>query len=82
MIHQPLIMGSGITGQASDIEIEAKEMLDTKRKLTAIYERHTGLDHDTLTRAMDRNNYLSAEAAVEMGLADQVVASRKATEKD
>lgn len=82
MIHQPLIMGSGITGQASDIEIEAKEMLDTKRKLTSIYEKHTGLDHEALTHAMDRNNYLSAAAAVEMGLADKVVESRKATEKD
>lgn len=77
MIHQPLIMGGGIQGQASDIEIEAKEMIDTKRKLTDIYVRHTGLDFETLTQAMDRNNYLSGTTAKEMGLVDEVVESRK-----
>lgn len=80
MIHQPLIMGHGIQGQASDIEIEAKEILETKKKLTDIYVRHTGQKFEFLDKAMDRNHYLSAEKAVSMGIADHVVESRKATE--
>ncbi|RME16587.1 MAG: ATP-dependent Clp protease proteolytic subunit [Bdellovibrio sp.] len=82
MIHQPLIMGGGIQGQASDIEIEAREMIEVKKRLTEIYSKHTGIDFDTLTKAMDRNNYLSAEAAQKMHLVDKVVESRKATLKE
>ena len=78
MIHQPLIGGGGISGQASDIEIQAKEMLNTKKQLTEIYVEHTGRDFDTLTDAMDRDNFLSAQQAVDFGLVDKIVESRKA----
>ncbi len=75
MIHQPLIQG--LAGQASDIEIHAKEMLKTKEKLTKIYAKHTGKDFDFLTKAMDRDNFLSSEEAKEFGLIDTVVEYRK-----
>jgi len=77
MIHQPLIGGHGISGQVSDIEIHAKEMVNTKRKLTEIYVKHTGRDFDFLTRAMDRDNYLNADESKEFGLVDHVVEKRK-----
>ncbi len=77
MIHQPHIMGSGISGQVSDIEIQAREMINTKRKLTDIYVKHTGQNFDVLNDAMDRDRYLSAEEAKDFGLADHVVQFRK-----
>ncbi len=80
MIHQPHIMGSGISGQVSDIEIQAREMVNTKRRLTEIYEAHTDKDFDTLWAAMDRDRYMSADEAVEFGLVDHVVKRRKATQ--
>lgn len=82
LIHQPLIAGGGISGQASDIEIHAKEMLKTKKRLTEILVKHTGQDFDVVTRATDRDNYMSAEEAKEFGLVDEVVASRKASKKN
>lgn len=81
MIHQPHIMGGGLSGQVSDIEIHAREMINTKRKLTEIYARHTGLDMDTLTEAMDRDKYMGADEAKEFKLVDSVVQQRKATKK-
>src|SRR5580704_6420891 len=77
MIHQPHIMGGGISGQVSDIEIHAREMINTKRKLTEIYVKHTGKDFESLTAAMDRDKYMSAEDAQEYGLVDKVVEKRK-----
>lgn len=77
MIHQPLIMGSGLQGQASDIEIHAKELIKTKKKLTEIYVKHTGKSFDFLTQEMDRDNFLTAEQAVEYNLVDKVVEFRK-----
>jgi len=79
MIHQPLIGGGGISGQASDIAIHAEEMLKTKKNLTEIYVKHTGKKYDDLEKAMDRDNYLSPEQAKEFKLIDHVVESRKAT---
>lgn len=81
MIHQPHIMGGGITGQVTDIQIHAKEMANTKRKLTEIYVKHTGRNFDLLTQDMERDNYMSAEQAKEYGLVDKVVEHRKATKK-
>jgi ATP-dependent Clp protease, protease subunit len=78
LIHQPLIMGNGLQGQASDIEIHAKEMIKTKTKLNEILVKHTGQKFDTVTRATDRDNYMSAEEAREFGIVDEVVNSRKA----
>jgi len=77
MIHQPLIAGGGLSGQASNIEIHAKEMIKTKNKLTDIYVKHTGRSFDDLTQAMDRDNFMSAEEAEAFGLVDHVVESRK-----
>ncbi len=82
MVHQPHIMGGGISGQVSDIEIQAKEMLNTKRKLTDIYVKHTGLDFEALTKAMDRDRYLSPSEALEFGLIDHVVEHRKLIKED
>jgi ATP-dependent Clp protease, protease subunit len=81
MIHQPHIMGGGLSGQASDIEIQAREMINTKRKLTELYVRHTGKDFKYLDNAMDRDFYMSAEEAKEMGLVDHVVKFRKGAAK-
>ncbi len=77
MVHQPLIGGHGISGQASDIEIHAKEMMRTKKNLTEIYVNHTGRSFEELDKAMDRDNYMSPEQAKEFGLIDHVVESRK-----
>ena len=73
MIHQPLIMGHGISGQATDIEIHAKEIINTKRILTEIYMKHTGQKYEELEKAMDRDNFMSAKEAVAYGLADKVI---------
>jgi len=77
MIHQPLIGGGGLSGQASDIEIHAKELLKTKDRLTEILAKHSGQKMDLLTKAMDRDNYMSADEAKDFGLVDEVVTSRK-----
>jgi ATP-dependent Clp protease, protease subunit len=76
MIHQPLIQG-GLTGQASDIEIHAKEMLDLKKVLTNIYVKHTGRSYEDLTKLMDRDHFLHAQNAKELGLVDHIVEFRK-----
>ena len=77
MLHQPLVAGSGISGQVSDIEIQAREMTYTKKQLTDIYARHTGMDIKTLTKMMDRDRYLGPEEAKELALLDHVVKNRK-----
>jgi len=80
MVHQPLIQG-GLSGQASDIEIQAREMIRTKEKLTRIYETHTQKPFDFLTKAMDRDNFMTAQEAKEFGLVDHVVDFRKASKR-
>lgn len=77
MIHQPHIMGGGISGQASDIEIYAREMINTKKRLTEIYQHHTGQPYETLDRLMDRDYFMSSAEAKDFGLVDHVVAFRK-----
>jgi ATP-dependent Clp protease protease subunit len=81
MIHQPLIAGGGLTGQITDIEITARELIKTKEKLTKIYQNHTGQSYDLLYKNMERDNYLSPEEAKEFGLIDQVVDFRKPMSK-
>ncbi len=76
MIHQPHIMG-GLSGQASDIEIHAREMISSKKRLTEIYAAHTGKDYDFLNNAMDRDYFLSADEAKDFGIVDEVVKFRK-----
>ncbi|UAA37800.1 ATP-dependent Clp endopeptidase proteolytic subunit ClpP [Paraneptunicella aestuarii] len=73
MIHQPL---SGFQGQASDIEIHAKETLAIKEKLNRLLAEHTGRDYEQVIKDTDRDNFLSAEAAKEYGLIDQVLFNR------
>ena len=78
MIHQPLLAGGGLSGQVTDIEIHARELIKTKEKLTRIYEKHTGKDYNTLHAAMERDNFMDAKTALEFGLIDHVIESRKA----
>ncbi len=77
MIHQPLIGGGGLSGQASDIEIHARELIDTKKMLTQIYQDHTGQEFDLLEKSMDRDYFMNPHTAKEFGLIDHVVESRK-----
>lgn len=70
MIHQPL---GGAQGQASDIEISANHILNTKRRLTTILAENTGQDYDKVAKDTDRDNYLSAEDAKAYGLVDEVI---------
>ncbi len=76
MIHQPLISG-GLSGQASDIEIHAKEMIYMKKRLTEIYQTHTGRNYDELEKAMDRDKFMNAEESKSFGIIDEVVTFRK-----
>ena len=76
MIHQPLLQG-GLSGQVTDIEIHAKELIRTKEKLTRIYERHTGKSYEELYPAMERDNFMDPATAKEFGLIDHVIESRK-----
>jgi ATP-dependent Clp protease protease subunit len=73
MIHQPM---GGFQGQASDIEIHAKEILYLKQRLNEMLAKHTGQPMERIERDTDRDNFLSAAAAVEYGLVDKVLASR------
>ncbi|AJP49540.1 Clp protease ClpP [Rugosibacter aromaticivorans] len=73
MIHQPL---GGFQGQASDIEIHAKEILFLKQKLNNMLAMHTSQSIERIERDTDRDNFLSADAAVEYGLVDKVLTSR------
>jgi len=80
MIHQPLIMGEGISGQVTDIEIEAKEMLDTKQQLNKIIATHTGQSIEKVTADSERNYYMSAEEAKAYGLVDEIISFKKVLE--
>ena len=73
MIHQPM---GGFQGQASDVEIHAREILNRKAKLNEIFARHTGQDLKTVERDTDRDNFLSAEQALGYGIVDKVLVSR------
>ena len=76
MIHQPLIRG-GLSGQATDIVIEAREMEKTKQRLTEIFVHHTGMTHAKLTADMERNYYMSAEEAKAYGMIDHILPAVK-----
>jgi len=73
MIHQPM---GGFQGQASDIEIHAKEILYLRQRLNEIMSKHTGQDIEKVARDTDRDNFLSASESVEYGLIDKVLSSR------
>ncbi|NOY91261.1 MAG: ATP-dependent Clp endopeptidase proteolytic subunit ClpP [Deltaproteobacteria bacterium] len=74
MIHQPL---GGVRGQASDIEIHAKEILQLRERMNQIMSAHTGKDVDTIKNDTERDRYLSATEALEYGILDDVIAPRK-----
>jgi ATP-dependent Clp protease protease subunit len=73
MIHQPL---GGTRGQASDVEIQYKELQHWKETLTKLYVEHTGKDYATLETDMDRDNFMSAKESVDYGLADKIMEKR------
>ena len=74
MIHQPL---GGASGQATDVEIQARELLRWKKVLTDIYVTHTGKPYETLRADMERDNFMTADEAVAYGLADKVITTRQ-----
>lgn len=76
MVHQPL---GGFRGQASDIEIHAKEVIRLKKRLTEIYVANTARPYEQLERDMDRDNFLTAEQSIEFGLVDKIIANRAET---
>ena len=73
MVHQP---SGGAQGQASDIEIQAKEILYLRSRLNAIYEQHTGQTLEEIERKLERDSYMSAAEAMEFGIVDEVLANR------
>jgi len=74
MVHQLL---GGAEGQATDMEIRVRHMLDLKKRLNGILSKHTGKSIDKVDKACDRDNFMSAQEAKEFGLVDEVVESRK-----
>ena len=76
MIHQP---SGGFSGQATDVEIHAREILSLRSRLNEIYAKHTGKALKKIENAMERDHFLTAEDAKDFGLVDQVVASRPKT---
>ncbi|MBE7637607.1 ATP-dependent Clp endopeptidase proteolytic subunit ClpP [Sneathiella sp. P13V-1] len=73
MIHQP---SGGAQGQATDIEIQAREILKIRARLNDLYVEHTGQPLDVIERSMERDNFMTADEAKEFGLIDEVVSSR------
>jgi ATP-dependent Clp protease protease subunit len=73
MVHQP---SAGFQGQATDIEIHAKEVLSLKKRLNEIYSKHTGKSVDEIKSALERDNFMTAEVAKSFGLVDEVVEKR------
>jgi ATP-dependent Clp protease protease subunit len=73
MIHQPL---GGAQGQATDIDIQAREILNMRQRLNEILSNHTGQSIDVIARDTERDNFKSAEAAREYGLVDEVLVRR------
>jgi ATP-dependent Clp protease protease subunit len=79
MVHQP---SGGFSGQASDIERHAQDIIKTKRKLNEIYAKHTGQPVEEVERVLDRDHFMTADEAKAWGLIDHVYESREAAEAD
>ena len=77
MVHQP---SGGAQGQATDIEIQAREILAVRARLNQIYAKHTGQDLETIERTLERDRFMSGEEAKIFGIVDQVVENRPAPE--
>ena len=79
MVHQP---SGGFQGQATDISIHAREILELKERLNNIYVRHTGQDYATVEKALERDNFMTAEMARDWGIVDEIVTSRATPEAE
>jgi ATP-dependent Clp protease protease subunit len=79
MMHQP---SGGTQGTASDIEIQAREILYLRAKLNELYAKHTGKAVDLIEKDMDRDRFMSADEAKDYGLIDHVIANLQEMEKD
>ena len=77
VIHQPLIMGGGLSGQASEIDIHAKDIMRMRQRMNEILASHTGQTPEKIEKDTDRDYILQAKEAVEYGLVDQVIAKRE-----
>jgi ATP-dependent Clp protease protease subunit len=75
MLHQP---SGGAQGQATDIEIQAREILKVRDTLNGLYKRHTAQPLDKISRALERDFFMTAEEAQEFGIVDEVIAQRPA----
>ncbi len=75
MIHQP--WASGLQGKASDLEVHAREILRQRDLIVEIYARHSGKSTEEVARDMERDNYMTAEQALEWGLIDQIISRRE-----
>jgi len=76
MIHQPLISGGGLSGQVTDIQIRADNLLKTKENLNRMLSENTGKDYETICRDTERDNFMTAQEALEYGIIDKVYSSR------
>jgi ATP-dependent Clp protease protease subunit len=74
MIHQP---SGGASGQATDIQIQAEEIVKIKKKLNQMYADHTGQDIEVINQAMERDKFMSPQEALEFGLVDKIITSRE-----
>ena len=79
MVHQP---SGGFQGQASDIALHAKEILELKDRLNKIYVKHCGQDIENVEKALDRDNFMTADEAKEWGLIDEIVQNREQTSEE
>lgn len=77
MVHQP---SGGFQGQASDIELHAKEILELRERLNGVYAKHTGKKVEEIAGALERDNFMTAEAAKEFGLIDKIYEKREIQE--
>ena len=73
MVHQP---SGGFSGQASDIERHAEDIVKMKRRLNEVYVKHTGKPYETIERTLDRDHFMTADQSVEFGMIDKVLSSR------
>ena len=79
MVHQP---SGGFQGQATDIELHAKEILALRDRLNTVYAKHTGQDVEAIANALERDNFMTADQSVEFGLIDEVLEKRAITDDE
>ena len=77
LIHQPLVMGGGFDGQATEIEIHTRQLLKQRELLNSILSKHTGQPEDKIRIDTERDNYMTAEEALKYGLIDEIIDVRR-----